>query len=166
MKLYLLRHGIAEDLGAPDAETDFDRQLTPEGRQKVRQIARAMEALDLKFDVILSSPYPRARQTAELVAKLGLGPKPRLAESLEPGGRASELVAALNLIKPQPALALLVGHEPHLSGFASLLLSGTPGLPIVLKKGGLICLEAKSLKPGRCAELRGLLTPSQMALMR
>ena len=70
MKLYILRHGIAVEPGTPGYETDADRPLTSEGERKMRQIAGAMEALELSFDLILSSPYLRARQTAEIVAEV------------------------------------------------------------------------------------------------
>ena len=68
MDLYLLRHGIAVEPGSPGYAKDADRPLTPEGERKLGQIAEAMEALELSFDLILSSPYVRARQTAEIVA--------------------------------------------------------------------------------------------------
>ena len=69
MNLYILRHGIAVEHGAPGYAKDADRPLTPEGERKLGQIAEAMKALELTFDLILSSPYLRARQTAEIVAE-------------------------------------------------------------------------------------------------
>src|ERR1035438_4666613 len=69
MNLFILRHGIAVEPGTHGYEKDADRPLTPEGERKLLQIAEAMEALDLTFDLILSSPYLRARQTAEIVAE-------------------------------------------------------------------------------------------------
>src|SRR5207249_3311762 len=72
MTLFILRHGLAVEPGTRDYPNDADRPLTAEGRSKLRQIAQAMKKLELEFDVILSSPYTRARQTAEIVAdKLG-----------------------------------------------------------------------------------------------
>ena len=73
MNLYLLRHGIAVEPGTPGFAHDADRALTPEGERKLGKIAEAMEAMELRFDRVLSSPYLRARQTAEIIAKaLGL----------------------------------------------------------------------------------------------
>ena len=68
MNLYILRHGVATDPAAHEFAKDADRPLTPEGKRKLRQVAEAMEALELSFDLILSSPYLRARQTAEVIA--------------------------------------------------------------------------------------------------
>ena len=69
MNLYLLRHGIAVDPSKPGIARDAERPLLPKGKRRLRQIAEAMGALGISFDVILSSPYERAKQTAEIVAK-------------------------------------------------------------------------------------------------
>ena len=66
MNLYLLRHGIAVERGTPGLDKDADRSLTPKGERRLWRITEAMEALKLSFDLILSSPYLRARQTAEI----------------------------------------------------------------------------------------------------
>ena len=166
MNLYVLRHGIAVEPGTPGYANDADRPLTPEGERKLRQIARAIEALELSFDLILSSPFLRARQTAEIVAEiLEARKKLELSDSLTPGGSMKKLVELLNRLQPSPESVLLVGHEPHLSGLISLLVSGRETFAVVMKKGGLCKLSAESLKPCRCAVLEWLLTPKQMALM-
>lgn len=166
MNLYLLRHGIAVEHGAPGYPKDADRPLTPEGERKLEQIAEAMEALDLNFDVILSSPYVRARQTAEIIAEaFNARKKLEFSNSLACGGDTKELVDYLKRLQPMPQNVLLVGHEPYLSGLVSLLVAGTESCCVVLKKGGLCKLFIESLKHGRCAALAWLLTPKQMALM-
>ena len=166
MNLYILRHGIAVEPGTPGYEKDADRPLTPEGERKLLQIAEAMEALDLTFDLFLSSPYLRARQTAELVAEsLKARKKLEYSDCLAPGGNAKKLVETLNRLQPPPDNVLLVGHEPYLSGLISLLISGETTLAVVMKKGGLCKLATEALKHGRCATLEWLLTPKQMARM-
>ena len=166
MDLYILRHGIAVEPGTPGYETDADRPLTPEGERKLRQIADAMRALELSFDLILSSPYLRARQTAEIVAAtLGARKRLELSAALTPSGSIKKLVELLKRREPSPESVLLVGHEPYLSELISLLLSGKESFAVVMKKGGLCKLTTESLKPGRCATLQWLLTPKQMALM-
>ena len=166
MKLYILRHGIAVEPGTSGYENDADRPITPEGERKLRQIGEAMEALELSFDLILSSPYLRARQTAEVVAEvLKAGKKLELSEVLTPGGSTKKLVELLNRQAPRPESVLLVGHEPYLSGLISLLVSGKEAFTVVMKKGGLCKLSTDSLKHGHCATLEWLLTPKQMALM-
>jgi phosphohistidine phosphatase len=166
MNLFILRHGIAVEPGTHGFEKDADRPLTPEGERKLLQIAEAMEALDLTFDLILSSPYLRARQTAEIVAE-ALKARKRLefSDSLVPGGSTRKLVELLNRLTPPPENVLLVGHEPYLSGLVSLLSSGGATLAVEMKKGGLCKLATESLTHGRCATLEWLLTPKQMALM-
>ena len=166
MNLYLLRRGIAVEHGAPGYAKDADRPLTPEGESKLEQIARAMQALDLSFDLILSSPYVRARQTAEIIVE-ALNARKRLefSNSLACGGDTKELIDYLKRLQPEPGNVLLVGHEPYLSGLISLLVAGTESCCVVLKKGGLCKLSTESLKHGRCAALGWLLTPKQMALM-
>ena len=166
MDLYILRHGIAVEPGTPGYEDDADRPLTPEGQRKLGQIADAMEALDLSFDRIISSPYVRARETAEIVAEaLGADKTLELSDTLTPGGSFKRLVELLNRLEPSPKSVLLVGHEPYLSGLISLLVSGKETFGVVMKKGGLCKLTTESLKHGRCAALQWLLTPKQMALM-
>ncbi len=166
MNLYILRHGLAVEPGTPGYARDADRPLTPEGEQKLGQIAEAMGAQELSFDLILSSPYVRARQTAEIVAK-GLKLRKRLefSETLTPSGSFKKLIELLNRIDPEPENVLLVGHEPYLSELISLLVCGNAGGRVVLKKGGLCKLAAEFLEPSRCALLEWLLTPKQMALM-
>lgn len=166
MNLFILRHGIAVEPGTPGYPTDSARPLVPEGERKLRKIAQAIKALELSFDFILSSPYLRARQTAEIIAA-AFKPKIKveLSELLTPGGSQRHLIDFLNQLTPRPQNVLLVGHEPYLSELISLLLSGEPTLLIVMKKGGLCKLTTEALQHGRCATLDWLLAPKQMALM-
>ena len=166
MNLYILRHGIATEPNTQGLAKDADRPLTPEGKRKLWQIAEAMAALELGFDLVLSSPYVRARQTAEIIVE-ALKARKRLefSDSLTPGGSTKKLVDLLNHLQPPPESVLLVGHEPYLSGLISLLVSGDASLAVVMKKGGLCKLSTDSLTHGRCAALEWLLTPKQMALM-
>jgi phosphohistidine phosphatase len=160
MELHILRHAIAVERGTPGHKIDRDRPLTPEGRKKLRGIAKALRAMDPAFDLILSSPYVRARQTAELVAKI-LHEEQRLkfSEHLAPDGDAEQLVEQLGSLYRRPARVLLVGHEPSLSQLISTLLTGGQGLALTLKKGGLCKLTVSRLRYGRCATLEWLLTP-------
>jgi len=125
-----------------------------------------MQKLDLRFNLILSSPFLRARQTAEIVART-LKLKTRLAfsDELTPEGDPKALIRQLNELKPARKNVLLVGHEPYLSRLIALLISGEPATTIDLKKGGLCRLETDSLRASRCATLTWLLTPKQMKWM-
>jgi phosphohistidine phosphatase len=166
VNLYILRHGIAIDPGTPPYNTDSERPLIPKGERKLEKLTRAVKALDLSFDLILSSPYVRARQTAEIVAA-AFNSKKRfeISEALTPDGSQQTLIDSLNRRKPVPEDVLLVGHEPYLSELISLLLSGEPDLSITMKKGGLCKLATDPLKFGRCATLEWLITPKQTSLM-
>jgi len=162
MEIYILRHGIAVDRGTPGYKKDGDRPLTNEGEEKMHQIAKAILAMDIKFDLILSSPYVRALQTAQIVAA-ELDEDVTLTEFLVPNGNALELIRELNDEKPQ--CVLLVGHEPHLSGLISVLVTGESDATIELKKGGLCKLSTDRLAFGQCATLNWLLTPKQLRSM-
>jgi phosphohistidine phosphatase len=166
MNLYLLRHGIAVVRDDLDFKRDAERPLTPEGNRQLRQNAAAMRKMGLRFDLILSSPYLRAKQTAEIVAK-SLKQQKKLAFSneLTPGGNPRVLIQHLNAAHPKPKAVLLVGHEPYLSRLIGLLTTGETNLGMDLKKGGLCKLETEELSHGRCATLAWLLTPKQMRLM-
>jgi len=166
MHIYLLRHGIAVEPGTKGCRRDAERALTPEGLQKLLHTAAALKALEISLDLILSSPYVRARQTAELIAsQLGLGRKQLcLTDHLQPGGSFRALVYEVGQIKTRPASLLLVGHEPDLSLIASHLVAGSAKMRIELKKAGLIALDAPSLRPGD-AVLQFILTPRQMRLI-
>ena len=165
MNLYLLRHGLAAELTTTGLSKDSERPLTPKGRRKLKKIAAGIKALELEFDVIFSSPYVRARQTAEIVAEaLHAGKSLEFTSTLTPGGSHSELIKRLNQ-SPELREALLVGHEPHLSELISLLVSGKSGFSVTMKKGGLCKLAVESLRVGRCASLEWLLTPGQLGLM-
>jgi len=163
MNLYLLRHGIAAQRSPTGYVNDADRPLTNKGKVKLRAVARAMKVLKLRFDIILSSPYQRAKQTTEIIAdKLGLAQKVKFSDHLTPQGKIHALMAQLQQLRPRPENALLVGHEPYLSELASILLTGKSGLPMNLKKAGLVKLSVDRLRGAACAKLDWLLTPSLM----
>ena len=163
MEIYILRHGIAVERGTPGYKKDSDRPLTQEGIDKMHQIAEAILAMDLKFDLILSSPLVRAEQTARIVGD-ELDEEVTFTDHLSPDGNTLELVREINDEKPQRVL--LVGHEPDLSRLISLLVSGTTDASIELKKGGLCKMTADRLVFSQCATLNWLLTPKQLRSLR
>ncbi len=166
MNLYLLRHGIAVERGTPGYGKDADRPLTDKGERKLWRITEAMRAMELSFDLILSSPYLRARRTAEIVAEAFKAKKKlELWDGLAVGSDRRELFHYLEHLPHRPENVLLVGHEPYLGELATLLLTGSSGSAVDFKKGGLCRLTIQRLRPGRCATLEWLLTPRQMGLM-
>jgi phosphohistidine phosphatase len=166
MDLFILRHAIAEPGTPANRKADRERRLTPEGRKKMCRIAKAMKAAKLDFDLILSSPYVRAKQTADIVADVfKMQNALEISAELEPHGNPGKLIDELHKSHARCQGILLVGHEPYLSSFISLLLSGNDSLAINLKKGGLCKLTVEKLHYGRCATLEWLLTPRQLRSM-
>ena len=167
MDLYILRHAIAVERGTPGYNDDSLRPLTDKGAKKMRRIAEGMLTLDLSFDAILSSPFIRAKQTAEIVAEAFHARKQlEYSPHLETGGDPEKLIGDINGRYDSDATLMLVGHEPYLSGLVSMLVAGTGSVAIVLKKGGLCKLAVSGLHYGRCATLEWLLSPAQLVRVR
>ena len=150
MDIYILRHGIAED-GRP-GEPDSERALTAEGKKKLRVVLRTAAAADVAPTLILTSPYKRAMQTAQLASEV-LGYKGDLVRSraLEPGSTPEAVWKELKTHRDESSI-LLAGHEPLFSRLTAYLLN-VPSLQMEFKKGGLLCLEMDHFG----AEPRGVL---------
>jgi phosphohistidine phosphatase len=161
MNLYLMRHAIAAEPG--ENTEDSQRPLTEKGRKKLNKIACNLEKFELEFDLILTSPYLRTRQTADVVADMLDIKKSCIVESenLTPLGSAEKLVEEINAREAVENL-LIVGHEPFLSGLIGILVAGDASLNIAMKKAGLCKLSIEQLGYGRCATLEWLLTPAQL----
>ena len=159
MNLYIIRHAIAVDEGTSDYESDSDRPLTDKGRKKMRQIAKGLHNLGVEFDLILSSPYVRARETAEILADVfKMKKKIVFSDNLIPLGNPELLFTEINEKYSVDSMAV-VGHEPHLSTLVGLLVAENAKIDIILKKGGVCYLSAADLQHGRRATLEWLLTP-------
>jgi phosphohistidine phosphatase len=119
MQLYFLRHGEADwpNWSKPDDE----RPLTDFGKKEVRQVGRFLNRLKVKPDLVVTSPLPRALQTAEIAAEQ-LKTKLRQDEALEPGFGISELSTVLK--RHRSKVLMLVGHEPDFSSVISALTGG------------------------------------------
>jgi phosphohistidine phosphatase len=162
MKLYILRHGDAVEHGDPRYKEN-DRPLTQKGVERTKELAHALREMEIEFDAIVSSPLVRAKETAEFVARgLKFSGKVDFTDHLAPSGSMEDLVNHIHMLRPDTAL--LVGHEPYLSSFISLLCTGGTGLPIVMKKGGLCRLNVESLRCEKCATLEWLLPPRVIGL--
>lgn len=155
-ELYLIRHGLAAERGDnyPD---DTKRPLTSDGMQKLRREAKALQALDVTFDVILTSPLVRTRQTAEIIGGAFRNQPPIVnMPSLAPGGAHNAIIEELAKQQRRHRIAL-VGHEPGLGELAGRLI----GLrrPIEFKKGAMCRIDVAALPPTGPGRLRWFLTP-------
>lgn len=137
MKLYFLRHGIAQDL----APSDYERKLTPEGVARLEKSAQVIARLGLEVDYIFTSPRVRAVETAQIVSsalQLPISVRDELNFQFSPQG-LSELLNGI----PTTANLLLVGHEPT---FSTVIQSLT-GARIDMKKGGLVRVDITRTNP-------------------
>jgi phosphohistidine phosphatase len=155
--LYLVRHAIAEPRDSDRWPDDAARPLSRDGSELFRTAARGLVRAGIGVEVVFSSPYVRAWQTAEILAREAGWPEAREARELEP---ASPLLAAVELLRSEDAASLaLVGHQPNLSELASLLVTGDHRARLELKKGGLIRLRVEGAPGPGTALLRGSLSP-------
>lgn len=156
MQIFLLRHGIAEDPrpGRPDAE----RGLTAEGAKRLRDILKRARTAGVKPSVILSSPYVRAHQTAELAAEI-LGYSGELVPSttLTPMAAPPETWSEIRTLRGEPSL-LLVGHEPHMGSMTGYLLS-VPALRVDFKKGAMVRIDLPELHVHPKGVLKWMMAP-------
>jgi phosphohistidine phosphatase len=132
MRLYFLRHGEADWPGW--TKPDDERPLTDFGKKEVRQVAKFLDRLKVKPDLIVSSPLPRALQTAEAAAK-ELKAKLCQDQALEPGFGLSELSTVLK--RHRSKALMLVGHEPDFSSVISALTGGF----IKMSKAGVALID-------------------------
>jgi phosphohistidine phosphatase len=133
MYLYFLRHGEANwpNWNKPDDA----RPLTDRGKKEMRKVAAFLKQLGLRLDQIITSPLPRAEQTARIAAE-ALGLKVHEEDLLLSGFSTRELK---RLIKKYPGESvMLVGHEPDFTDVISAL----TGAQLKLSKGGLALVDA------------------------
>ena len=163
MELYVLRHAIAVPRGTPPyVRNDSERPLTGKGIKRMRRGTRGMRRIGVTFDLLLTSPYRRAQETAQIVADSFQVPD--LVENFEPlSAEAAPEQAIRELARRSDRLhsVLLVGHEPQLSSIGSILLGGRSDLALDLGKGGLFKLWLDRVEPGE-ATLEWWLTPRQL----
>ncbi|MBS0171119.1 MAG: histidine phosphatase family protein [Nitrospira sp.] len=148
MRCLFFRHGMAverEDWTG----SERCRPLTEKGRRRTKQSGRGLLALHLHPTQILSSPLTRARQTAAILhALLQHTLHIRITSALEPEAPSDAILSFLATL-PADAVVWCIGHEPHLSTTAGLLLTGSSCSGLSLKKAGACLIEmAPSMRPG------------------
>jgi phosphohistidine phosphatase len=158
MDLYIVRHGIAIDREDPKCPADPERYLTEEGVDKTRQVAKAVAALGVTPDLLLSSPYVRAMQTAGIFANALKYAKQKIRRTdlLLPGAESTALFRELAKDK-QSSSVFVFGHAPHLDELIAASFA-SKHLITALKKAGVAALKLKRVSPPS-AEFLWLATP-------
>jgi phosphohistidine phosphatase len=147
MKLILFRHGIAMDreLAALQKMEDAQRPLTEKGRERTLKMARHLKSWENQVEMIVTSPLIRAQQTADILFHVMKCSDVTVCSELVPSAPPQAFAQWLKTHAKTAVRILAVGHEPHLSHFASWALTGTNQSFIEIKKSGMICLEIESL---------------------
>ena len=157
--LYLVRHGVAEEPGEawPD---DSKRPLTAKGKARLREVAQGLLALDVQMDEVLSSPFVRARQTADVLASAYADVPPiTLLPALAVGGDVAGALAQLPRFARRQNLAL-VGHAPSIGLLAARLAGARRAFEF--RKGAVCCIEVDALTAAPRGRLRWFLTPRML----
>jgi phosphohistidine phosphatase len=153
MEIYLVQHGLAQS-----KQEDPARPLTPAGRREVERVARAVAAAGVRPACVLHSGKTRAQQTADILAAHLKPAQGVLAvEGLDPGDEPQRIRERVEQAE-QPIL--LVGHLPHLSRLAALLLAEDCEREVVaFRNAGVVCLERREHR----FAIRWVLTPELVA---
>jgi phosphohistidine phosphatase len=157
MELYIVRHGIAIDREDPKCPADPERFLTEEGIDKTKQVAKRIAGFKIKPDLLISSPYVRAMQTAEIFAAAFDYPKQKIrrSDALLPGTEPSHFFK--ELAKEKNATIFCFGHAPQLDDLVAAAI-GAKHHVTQLKKAGVAAIELKRLTPPS-GQLLWLATP-------
>ena len=156
LELYLIRHGVAAERG-PEYPDDSKRPLTNRGIAALQAEAKGLVGLGVTFDLIVTSPLVRTRQTADVISE-GLPGKPSVTTSdvLAPSGTPAGVIQEIAKHHKKAKLAL-VGHEPNIGELAGRLIGAKA--PIAFKKGAVCRIDFEVLPPKGIGELRWFLPP-------
>ena len=156
LELYLIRHGIAAERG-PEYPDDSKRPLTNKGIAALRRTAKGLNNLKVTFDVIISSPLTRTRQTAEILAESLHGKPPIVfSDALAPAGTPTGVVQEIAKQSKKAKIAL-VGHEPNIGELTARLIGARS--PVEFKKGAVCRLDFDVLPPKGLGQLRWFVPP-------
>ena len=158
MNILLIRHADALPPGRGDIHDDESRPLSEAGVAQCRPLARALERLGVRPDIVVSSPLLRARQTASGLLQNweGKPPELRIAEELAPGGKKTKLARMLRGLTGETIA--LVGHMPDVGLFAAWLIGGKKA-HFEFAKAGAAFLVSDTVAAKGGAALAWMLTP-------
>jgi phosphohistidine phosphatase len=148
VKLLLIRHADAGERDVQRWPDDRDRPITEKGERRQEKVARRLRKLGLKPVLLLSSPWKRAWQTAEITCEVLGCHAPVASDTLADAPTLTRIANAIGT-RGEDEVVALVGHEPWMSELASRLLTGQPnGVNIDYPKSGVMLLDIPSIKPG------------------
>jgi phosphohistidine phosphatase len=166
MRLIIIRHADAGDAEewARTGNPDSQRPLSEKGREQFQRAAPGLMRLVPRVDLIASSPYTRALQTAELLPD-GFAERSARAvtDSLVPDAPLADFVQWLRA-QGSAEIVAAVGHEPHLSTMATWLIAGVEESRLKLKKGGACLISFDKRPAGKKGTLHWLATPGQLRI--
>ena len=147
MFLYLVRHGIAIDREDPKCPAEAERYLTEKGLKKTREVARGIASLVGKPDLLLSSPYVRAMQTAEIFCAALKYPQQKIRKTdlLLPGSETGAFFRELAKHKDAESV-FCFGHAPHMDELLAAAMGSRHDVTS-LRKAGVACLELRRIAP-------------------
>lgn len=158
MKLYLVRHATAAELGGA-IRTDAGRPLIDEGKKETHMVAMALRKLGSKGDAFVTSPLIRARQTAEIFAEVfDAKGKLHFSDHLAPGGRVTDLFKQLSELSRANEI-FLFGHQPDMTHLAQSLLWTGPDFDMPFKKAGVCRIDVSDMPPTTAGRLKWFITP-------
>ncbi|MGA2414456.1 MAG: histidine phosphatase family protein [Candidatus Sulfotelmatobacter sp.] len=143
MIIYFLRHASA---GAHfvNPKKDEKRALDQEGIEQCGYVGRALAALDVHVDCLISSPLKRASQTASLVGnEMGYEGKLQIENALRPEATFADFRRLLEKYAAQESI-MVVGHNPNLSQFLGTVISESAcEASVDLKKGAVARVDMR-----------------------
>lgn len=163
MHLLIVRHAVAQDRDefAASGQDDAERPLTKDGRRKMRLAARGLAVVAPAVDLLATSPFVRATETADIVAAAFHRPPTHPVDALTPERPAADFVKWLHAIEDATTVAA-VGHEPHLGRLVSWLTTARKQPFMELKKGGACLLDLGAAPAPGTARLLWVVTPKQL----
>jgi phosphohistidine phosphatase len=158
-ELYLIRHGVAAERG-DEFPDDSKRPLTSTGITRLRKEARALDAIGVGFDHIVTSPLVRTKQTADVFAEtLKTKPSVSTSDALAPAGTSAAVIQELAKHARKGRVAV-VGHEPNIGELAARLIGART--PLEFKKGAICRIDFETFPPKGAGQLRWFITPKML----
>jgi len=160
MEIYLMQHG-----SALPKEQDPEEGLSPDGKARIHESGKALKKMGISFNVILSSPKKRSKQTASIIAEEVEFPPDKIiqTEKVKAMTRPEETLAIVAEYSGNQRI-LIAGHLPSVAEVASLLLTKGPKVTIEFERGGCCRIDIEDLST-HAGHLKWYLTPEQLELL-